>query len=180
VKASEILQLPISQQEFAELIGVSEGAVSQMKSAGLIDPGAPGILWLHGYIYRLREQAAGRLGDDDAADLVTERAKLARSQREGQEIKNAVARGEYAAIALLSDVLADASAAVAEGIDQILAVLRRSCPDLPKAAIDTVMTEIARCRNEWARKTADLVAAQLEDSDQPVTDDDSADAGPIH
>lgn len=116
------------------------------------------------YIRALREEAAGRGAAGDI-DLPTERALLARSQREGQEIKNEVARGTYAPIELLTDVLANASQAVVERIDQIPASLRRRCPDLPHESIDAVMAEIGSARNEWIRKTASLVSDSLDESD---------------
>ncbi len=49
------------------------------------------------YIEHLREWKAGRAASDagdDSPDLVRERALLARAQREGQDMKNAVLRGE--------------------------------------------------------------------------------------
>ncbi len=49
------------------------------------------------YIEHLRERKAGRAASDagdDSPDLVRERALLARAQREGQDMKNAVLRGD--------------------------------------------------------------------------------------
>lgn len=116
------------------------------------------------YLRKLREEAAGRAAGGDL-DLAGERALLARAQREGQEIKNNVSRGTYAPIELLSDVLANASQAVVDRLDQIPAALHRVCPDLPQAARDVVMAELASARNEMVRKTASLVADGLEPSD---------------
>lgn len=123
------------------------------------------------YIRRLREEAAGRQADSDEADLPLERALLAREQREGQRIKNEVARGTFAPIDLLSDVLATASQAIVDRLDQIPGALRRACPDLPAAARDTVMNELASARNEWVRQTESLLADLLADTDQPVDDE---------
>ncbi|MBS1188920.1 MAG: hypothetical protein H6R10_712 [Rhodocyclaceae bacterium] len=122
------------------------------------------------YIRKLREEAAGRAAGGDL-DLAGERALLARAQREGQEIKNEVARGTYAPIELLSDVLANASQAVVDRMDQIPAALRRVCPDLPQAARDAIMAEIASARNEMVRKTASLVADTLEPTDVQEEDE---------
>lgn len=122
------------------------------------------------YIRKLREEAAGRAAGGDL-DLAGERALLARAQREGQEIKNHTARGTYAPIELLSDVLANASQAVVDRLDQIPADLRRVCPDLPQAVRDAVMAEIASARNEMVRKTASLVADALESTDIPEEDE---------
>jgi phage terminase Nu1 subunit (DNA packaging protein) len=96
---------------------------------------------------------------------------LARSQRHGQDIKNNVAMGTYAPIDLLSDVLANAAQAVVDRLEQIPADLRRVCPDLPQAARDAVMAEIASARNEMARKTASLVADALDPTDLQEDDE---------
>lgn len=116
------------------------------------------------YIRKLREEAAGRAAQGDI-DLPTERALLARAQREGQEIKNAVARGDYAPVELLTDVLSNAAQAVVDRLEQIPAGIIRVCPDLPQPVRDLVMTEIAIARNEMARKTASLGADSLDQSD---------------
>jgi phage terminase Nu1 subunit (DNA packaging protein) len=116
------------------------------------------------YIHHLREMAAGR-ATDGMIDLPTERALLARAQREGQEIKNEVARGSYAPIEALTDVLANASQAVVDHLDQIPVGINRVCPDLPQAVRNLLMTEIARARNEMVRKTVSLMADALEAGD---------------
>ncbi len=123
------------------------------------------------YVRRLREQAAGRLGSEGGLDLVQERAALAREQRLSIEIKNALLRGEYAPVALLGEVLAMASQAVAERFEQLPGQLRKTCPDLPTAAVDQVMSGIASARNEWVKSTAALVAAavaSVDDEDDMV------------
>lgn len=127
------------------------------------------------YIRRLREQAAGRMGGDDSEglDLVQERAALARSQREGQDIKNSVARGTWGPIDLLGDVLANASQAVVDRFDQIPAALRRVVPDLPQPAFNAIMREISSARNEMVRKTESLMADMLGEGDLPVEDEDA-------
>ena len=135
-----------------------------------------------GYIRRLREQAAGRAGSEDGGlDLVQERAALAREQREGQAIKNAVARKEYAPVGLLADVLGMAASAVVDRFDQLEGSLRKACPDLPDDAKTTVQSVIAAARNEWIRSTERLVteaidamlAAQDEDDTPELFDEDA-------
>lgn len=172
MKVIPSLQEQITQAEFAQMIGVSEAAVSQMVKAGVIQPGGTAHGWLLAYTNRMREQAAGRMGAAEGVDLAYERALLAREQREGQRLKNEQARGTYAPIELLSDVLANASQAVVDRLDQIPGALKRKCPDLPQAARDAVMAEIASARNEWVRKTLELVEAALEEAEQPVEDED--------
>lgn len=169
----------VTQQDFAVMIGVSEARVSQMVSEGLIAPGQTCLDWLQAYTFRLREQAAGRMGDEvGGLDLVQERAALARSQRISQDLKNDIARGEYAPIGLLADVLGMASSAVVDRFEQLEGALRKACPTLADDAKATVMQVIASARNEWIRSTTKLVsdavdamASEDDDAPQPGVDD---------
>lgn len=162
-----ILNRPGTQQDLALILGVTEGRVSQWSSEGLLRPGGTLLEWTHAVLSRLREQAAGRY-TEGPLDLSQERAALAREQRAGLEIKNAVLRGDYAAVTLLADVLATASQAVSERFDHLPGVLKKACPQLDDAARDQVVAVIAAARNEWVRATAELVRARLaEDDDEP-------------
>jgi phage terminase Nu1 subunit (DNA packaging protein) len=161
------LGFKVSQAEFGNMVGISQQAVSQCVQSGVLTPGGDCAGWLREYCSNLREVAAGRAAGG-SLDLATERALLAREQREGQRIRNAIARGSYASIDLLSDVLANASQSVVDRLDQIPAAISRVCPDLPLAVRDAVMTEIASARNEMVRKTVSLVADTLDAGDSPV------------
>lgn len=168
-----ILDEACRQADFAVLVGISQPAVSDLVSKGVLDNGAPLRQWLLAYCLRLREQAAGRMGSEvGGLDLAQERAALAREQRMGIEIKNAVLRGEYASIGLLSEVLASASQAVAERFDHLPGLLKKVAPDMLDAARDQVMATIAQARNEWVRETAALVSTRvLAADDLPDLDD---------
>ena len=177
MKVLSCFDAPISQAEFAQLIGVSEARVSQLLSENVLTRGETAHEWLLAYCDRLRDQAAGRSGLG-GADLVLERALLTRSQREAQDLKNAVARGEYAPIGALADVLGMASSAVVDRMDQVEGQLRKACPELPEDARTTVLRVLADARNEWIRSTARLLAEAVDalahsdpDGDaQPMTD----------
>lgn len=149
----------ISQAEFGAWVGISEARVSQLMAEGVLTRGESGHEWLVAYCERMRDIAAGRASSETGGlDLVQERAALAREQRLGIAIKNAVARGEYAPISLLAEVLATASQSVSERFEQLPGLLRKVCPELPDAARDQVMSAIADARNQWVRATARLVA----------------------
>lgn len=150
------LSVVVTQAEFGGLVGISQQAVSDLAGRGVLPPAATGGQWLIEYCSHLREIAAGR-ATDGTIDLPTERALLARAQRIGQELKNKVAFGAYAPIEALTDVLANASQAVVDHLDQIPAGVNRVCPDLPQSVRDLLMTEIARARNEMVRKTISLM-----------------------
>ena len=184
MKVLPYLDALISQAEFAQIVGVSEARISQLVSEGVIVRGDTGHAWLLGYCERLRDQAAGRASSSTGGlDLVQERAALAREQRLAQALKNAVARGEYAPIGALADVLGMASSAVVDRMDQFEGLLKKACPDLPEEARTLVLAVMASARNEWIRSTAKLVddhlaAAQVEgdDVDELVDKDEGADA----
>lgn len=173
MKILPYLDAPISQAEFAQIVGISEARVSTLISEGVLTKGENAHSWLLGYCDRLRDMAAGR-HSAGGLDLVQERAALARSQREAQELKNAVARGEYAPIGLLADVLGQAASAVVDRMDQVEGDLRKACPDLPEDARVVVLRTLANARNEWIRSTAKLVSDQVDGmtEDQEDADDD--------
>lgn len=167
------LSMQGTQTALAELVGVTQPTISNLMTEGKIPAnGTMGELLL-AYCARLRDQAAGRLGDTMGLDLVQERAALAREQREGQAIKNAVARKEFAPVGLLADVLGMAASSVVDRFDQLEGALRKACPDLPDEAKTTLQSVIASARNEWIRSTErtvfDRIDAMLTD-----TDDDQA------
>jgi phage terminase Nu1 subunit (DNA packaging protein) len=179
VKVIPVLDQPVSQAEFAQMIGVSEARVSQLVSEAIIVRGDTAHEWLIGYCERLRDQAAGRAGSETGGlDLVQERAALARSQRIAQDLKNDIARGEYAPIGLLADVLGMASSAVVDRFEQLEGTLRKACPDLPDEARTAVATVIASARNEWIRSTAKLVTERLDEL-VDESDDDQVEPGGI-
>jgi phage terminase Nu1 subunit (DNA packaging protein) len=153
-----------TQTQLAELVGVSQQAISQTG----IESGPLGQMLLD-YCCRLREVAAGRAAGG-SLDLASERALLAREQRLGLEIKNATLRGEYASVRLLAEVLATASQAVSERFDHLPGVLRKVLPDMEEAQRDQILAVIADARNEWVRATAELVAVRLDDSDDDSDD----------
>lgn len=166
-----------TQAVIGKLVGVSQQAISALVNDGKIPAtGTVGAV-LVAYCERLREQAAGRMGEEGGGlDLVQERAALARSQRIAQDLKNDIARGEYAPIGLLTDVLATAGAAVVDRFEQLDGALRKACPDLPDEARTTIMTVIASARNEWIRSTAQLVDRSLDDLLAEQADDDQVDS----
>ncbi len=161
------LDAPVDQAVFASMVGISEARVSQLVAEGVLPRNVSAKRWLLAYCERLREQAAGR-----GQELTIERAHLARQQRIGQEIKNAVALGEYAPIGLLADTLATACSAVADRFDALSATLAVRCPQLDEAARAEVQGVIAAARNQWLRSTEKLAAEALDELTE--LDDDNA------
>lgn len=159
-----------TQADLAALVGVSQQAISALVQDGKLAFGGTVGEMLQAYCQRLRDQAAGRLGAEGGGlDLVQERAALARSQRVAQDMKNAIACGEYAPIGLLSDVLGKASSAVVDRFEQLEGALKRSCPNMPDDVRATVFEVITSSRNAWIKSTAQLVAASMNPDDADDT-----------
>lgn len=172
------LALPGTQEVFARMVGISQPKVSQLLGDGVLQRGDSLGAWMLAYCERLREQAAGRMsGEIGGLDLVQERAALAREQRKGYALKNAVAEGKFAPIGLLTAVLATASQSIVDRFDMLPAQLRKVAPDLPEAARQQVETVIAGARNEWIRQTAELIVQgvdeQAAEPEQPGEPDDA-------
>lgn len=154
----------VTQQEFGDLIGISQPAVSDLLSRGVIAEGEPLGVWIKRYCGQLREMAAGRAAAG-GLDLATERAALARAQREKIEMQNAVTRGELTPTAVLEQVLAK----TASGIDGIFSAIpmmvRRRLPDLPSMAIEIIAAEVIRGRSAVAEMSiTDLLESPEQDS----------------
>lgn len=152
------LDAPIRQDEFAELVGLSEAAVSDLMSTGTLPRKGTGRDWLLAYCKRMREKAGGR---DNDSILSQERAALARAQRVGQEMKNAIAAREYAPIRLMAQVLAEAAQSAVEHFDALPSAMRMATPDLPHSTVTAVEKALADARNEMARAVVEFTAARL-------------------
>lgn len=101
----------ITQSDLATVLDLSEARVSQLASDGLFPAGQSGMQWVHNYVRRIRDQAAGR-ASEESLNLMVERAALAREQRIGIELKNQIARREYAPRSMLKELLATASQSI--------------------------------------------------------------------
>lgn len=168
---------PVVQSVVAAAVGVSKQAISALLADGALPPCATNGELLLAYCDRLRQQAAGRMGGEiGGLDLVQERAALARSQREAQDLKNAVARGEFAPIGLLADVLGRAASSVVDRFDQLEGTLRKSCPDISDDVLLAVLGVNAAARNEWLRATARLVDQYIDELADADEDGDQVDA----
>jgi phage terminase Nu1 subunit (DNA packaging protein) len=173
----------MSQAEIARQLGLSPASMTKMKKQGCPTHSADAVReWrrrnVTGYC---RPSEPPRPPPPEAApppvdvdverlDLAQERALLIRAQRQEVEGRLRLAAGEYAPIALLAQVLADASAAVVGHLEHLPARIKRACPLLPARALDEVQAVVVAARNEWVRSTCELVAAkidEIDDGDEP-------------
>ncbi len=139
------LNAKITQAQFGELVGISQPAVSDLQSRGVILAGQPAAEWLKSYCLHLREQAAGRAAAGEL-DLASERAHLARVQRERIEMQNAVTRRELAPVSLMEAVLANVGRQIAGILEAIPVQLKRRS-SLSMEDIAFVEGEIVKARN---------------------------------
>lgn len=107
-----------TQDEFGRLVGISQSAVSDLKRRGVIAEGQTLGEWLRLYCSHLE-----KIGNDRAAsgdlELATERAKLAKAQRERIDMQNAVTLSEFGPIAELEKGLSHCMAAVSSKLGDI-------------------------------------------------------------
>jgi phage terminase Nu1 subunit (DNA packaging protein) len=86
-----VLDEPIKQAEFADLVGITPSRVSELVDKKVLPRGGTGHAWLVAYCAHLRAIAAGRAGE---LDLSQERAALTRVHRELADLKLAETRGD--------------------------------------------------------------------------------------
>lgn len=167
------LTSPVTQARFGDLVGITQPAVSELVRRKILPDGASADEWLLAYCDHLREMAAGR-GGESGAELVAERARLAREQADKIAMQNAVTRGELAPAYVLEEVLSRAGARAARLLETIPGTLRRRLPQLSGDDIAVVTGIVAKARNLAASlKLSDVDA----DSDGVVVDDVPASAG---
>jgi len=109
------LDIPATQSEFGDLVGISQPAVSELMTKKILANGAPVGQWIREYCANLREVAAGRLASGDIG-LATERAALARAQRQRVEMQNDEARGLLVPASLIEPKLKAAVIAAREAL----------------------------------------------------------------
>lgn len=168
------LSATCTQTEFAELVGIGQPAVSGLLARGVIQPGASAASWLIDYAGHLREEAAGRGMD---GELAYQRSELARVSRERAEIKLAMERKEFAAVALLEQVLATVGRSIAGALEPLHATLHKRCPALTAEDLKIIQAEVSRaCDLAASASLAVLDAADAEEDPVPAGLDDELDS----
>ncbi|MFS8930957.1 terminase small subunit [Cupriavidus taiwanensis] len=161
----------VTQAAFAELVGISQPAVSELVGRGTLTRGASLRRWLVEYCENLREQAAGRASTGDL-DLIQERAALAREQRIKIAMVNQQMQKELAPVAVLEAVLAKVGRQIATKLEAIPVQIKRRTTTLSAEDIDLITEEITKARNIAA-------AIKLEDLDDgPLGDSEGDFEGP--
>lgn len=154
------------QAEVANHLGISERTVRDLEiKLGFKTDYTISEIRL-AYIDHLREQAAGRAATGEI-ELVTERAMLAKAQRERIEMQNEVTRGTLAPAILIEQVLTQCASKIAGIFDAIPGLVHRRIPDVPIETIDLIAGEIAKVRNRVASMSLDDLDEDDLSDDQP-------------
>lgn len=140
----------MTQTQFAELVGVSQQAISSLVGRGVLNSGDTGAVWLKHYCENLREQAAGRASMGDL-DLVQERARLAKEQADRVEMQNQISRKEVAPVNLIELVLADVARKIISELDAIPVELKRNSKSISSEDLQYISNEIIKARNKAAQ-----------------------------
>jgi phage terminase Nu1 subunit (DNA packaging protein) len=177
---ADIVQFPkLSAEAAAAHLFVGITRLRQLQREGVL-PRANSAGWdldtlRHRYIEHLRAVKGNHLpktvrrpqGDDggDEPDLNVERAKLAREQREGHALKNAVSRGELIP-----------AADVVEGWQSAIARSRSLLLGIPMSAAEELVVLAAQGPAAVRERLADLVHGALEElaDTSPEDAEDSA------
>jgi len=157
-----MLSLPVTQEQFGDLVGVSQPVVSELLARGILLAGQPAATWLRAYTKHLREQAAGRGAD---GELARERARLAREQADRVAMDNAVNRRELAPVSVLELVLAKMAGDVGSLLQGLVPRVRRRV-DLPGEALRILDEEVTKARNRAAAMTLADAEEEPEEEDE--------------
>lgn len=136
------IDAPISQKEFAELVGVSQARVSAMAKHGRLRIGGTGRDWLTSYLERQRE-----IGRTEKSAEARDRYLIAKAKRE--EIRVARLAKSLVPAELLEMILADYGRRIVVYMEGLPSKLQRELglgPDVCRV----IELELNRARNVMA------------------------------
>jgi phage terminase Nu1 subunit (DNA packaging protein) len=102
------------------------------------------------YIKHLRMVASGRGGEDGVLDLTAERARLAKQQADGHELKNALARGELLEVAVVERTWTGVLSMVRSRMLAVTSRVRQRLPHMTAFDADVVDRELREALTEAA------------------------------
>lgn len=113
------LSKPVSQQTFADAVGISQPAVSDLCRRQVLNQDGTFGDWIRRYCSHLLAQANERAACGDL-DLATERAALAKAHREKIDMQNDAKRREYGPVDEME-----------AGVNRVLAFLSKRIEVIP-------------------------------------------------
>lgn len=158
------LDEPCTQKEFADLVGISQQAVSELLTRGVLVGRQPAGNWLKAYTAHLREQAAGRGGD---GQLAANRAAESATRNEMLQIKLKALRGEYAPVSAIERVLTVVGSQIVSKLEVLPSRVKMVCPQLTADGLSVVEAAVAEACNTAA--SVGLQSLEMEDPDLDET-----------
>lgn len=162
-----MLDRTITQAQFAELVGVTQQAISALVGRGVLNAGDTAGQWLLHYCENLREQAAGRASMGDL-DLVQERARLAKEQADKVAMANQIERKELAPVTVLEMIIAKVGRQIAATLEAIPVQLKRSSKTISAEDLQLITAEIVKARNLAASMELNLDEMNGSDGDHEI------------
>ncbi|WP_372826525.1 hypothetical protein [Polaromonas sp.] len=148
--------------DFAALVGISQPAVSDLLTRGILKGSQPLGVWLKAYTHQLREQAAGRGAD---GELAINRAAESKTRNALLEIKLKKAQGDYTEVALIEQVLSHIGRQIASQLEPLPARIKMLCPQLTAEDLQGIDAAITEARNLAARAALSILAEVDPDAD---------------
>lgn len=152
-------ELPVTAEALAGWLGISTTAVLTHAKAGHVVKLARGKYDLRrsilAYCAHLRAVASGRAGEDEQLSLAAERARLAKEQADGHEIKNRIARGELVEVAEAEREWCDVLRAVRSTMLAVPSRVRQRLGSLSVAEVEVIDREIRHALEEGTGEIAE-------------------------
>lgn len=150
--------------EMCSYIGISKVALHDLRKRGVVDCVARDRWDVKSTVRKIclhyREIAAGRKSEskqDDAPDLVTERALLARAQRAGIEMENEVKRGNLLPVDRVQVLMADIYGPMIRALDALGDRIERDLRVSP-AVVEYIREEVGAARDQMEEGLHALLA----------------------
>lgn len=156
------LDQPCTQAEFAHLVGITQPAVSELLTKGVLGKGQQARTWLLAYTAQLREAAAGRGAD---GELAANRAAESATRNEMLQIKLKKMRAEYVDVAVIDQVIAHVGTQIASKLEPLPARIKMLCPQLTAEDLKGIEAAITDARNMAATASIETLALVNADDD---------------
>lgn len=114
------------------------------------------------YLRHLREVAAGRAAADGTIDLTTERALLARAQKESAELRNATTRRELIPAHEIGSLVSMMIVALKSALQALPSRIRQQAPHLDAHDVKALQDGIDAALHEFADALTSLVPGERE------------------
>lgn len=149
----------ITQEQFGELVGVTQQAISKLAAKGVFEPGGTAQQWLLSYCEHLREEAAGR-----SAELMIERTRKEKEQADKLADERKIRRKEHVPVYLLTESMSSIARQVVSMLEALPVKLKKETK-IKIAHIKIVEREIVGIRNaivkvnpDWGEIEEDIVS----------------------